>query len=57
MLGCVTFIWIRFFRFPPLIEAYNEQVRRARFFSQARYKQAETTIRARRGRSQKRRRR
>ena len=57
MLGIATYIWIRFFRFPPMIQAYNEQVRRARFFSQARYKQAEATIRARRGRGQKRRRR
>ena len=57
VIGAITFIWIRFFRFPPMIEAYNDQVRRARFFSQARYKQAEATIRARRGRGQKRRRR
>jgi Na+-transporting methylmalonyl-CoA/oxaloacetate decarboxylase gamma subunit len=58
VLGIATFIWIRFFRFPPYIEAYNEQMRRARFFSQARYKQAETTVRAKRGgRNQRRRKR
>lgn len=57
VVGIATFIWIRFFRFPPLIVAYNEQLRRARFFSQSRHKQAETTVRARRGRGQRRRRR
>ena len=31
--GIGTLIWIRFFRFPPIIDAYNEQLRRARFFS------------------------
>jgi hypothetical protein len=47
VVGLPTFAWIVFFRFPPLIEAYNAQLRRARFFSQARYKQAESTIRTR----------
>jgi hypothetical protein len=49
VIGILVFIWVRFYRFPPYIEAYNEQVRRARFFSQARYKQAEATVRAKRG--------
>ncbi|MEO6349638.1 MAG: hypothetical protein ABIP53_03215 [Candidatus Limnocylindrales bacterium] len=48
VIGILVFIWVRFYRFPPYIEAYNEQVRRARFFSQARYKQAEATVRAKR---------
>ena len=56
-VGIATFIWVRFFRFPPLIAAYNEQLRRARFFSQARYKQAEETVRSRRARGGRRRRR
>jgi hypothetical protein len=54
--GLIAFVWIRFFRFPPYIAAYNEQLRRARFFSQARYKQAEATVRSRRGRGGPRRR-
>jgi hypothetical protein len=59
VIGVLVFIWVRFYRFPPYIEAYNEQVRRARFFSQARYKQAEATVRTKRssGRSTRRRRR
>ncbi|MDQ3938826.1 MAG: hypothetical protein M3253_09140 [Chloroflexota bacterium] len=56
VVGIATFIWIRFFRFPPMIAAYNEQLRRARFFSQARYKSPEATVRAKRSRGQRRRR-
>ena len=48
VVGCATFIWIRFVRFPPLIEGYNNQLRRARFYSQQRYKTAEATVRSRR---------
>lgn len=51
IVGCATFIWIRFVRFPPLIEAYNNQLRRARFYSQQRYKTAEATMRTRRSAS------
>ena len=47
IVGCATFIWIRFVRFPPLIAAYNNQLRRARFYSQQRYKSAEATVRSR----------
>jgi len=47
VIGVATYIWIRFIRFPPLIAAYNEQLRRARFFSQSRYKHPEATIRRR----------
>jgi hypothetical protein len=57
VIGIATFVWIRFFRFPPYIAAYNEQLRRARFFSQSRYKQAEATIRTKRPRGGPRRRR
>ena len=56
VIGIATFVWIRFFRFPPYIEAYNEQLRRARFFSQSRYKHAEATVRSRRSRGSRRRR-
>jgi hypothetical protein len=56
LIGVVVFVWIRFFRFPPIIAAYNGQLRRARFFSQARYKSPEATVRARRTRGPRRRR-
>jgi hypothetical protein len=57
IVGIAAFVWVRFVRFPPLIAAYNEQLRRARFFSQARYKQAEATVRSRRSKGGRRRRR
>lgn len=57
VLGLTAFVWIRFFRFPVYIAAYNEQLRRARFFSQSRYKEAESTVRSRRSRGARSRRR
>lgn len=56
VIGVATFIWIRFYRFPPYIAAYNEQLKRARFFSQARYKHPEATVRTKRARGGRRRR-
>ena len=52
--GITAYAWIRFVHFPPLIEAYNAQLRRARFFSQAKYKHPEATIRTRRSRRRRR---
>lgn len=57
VVGLATFVWVRFFRFPPLIAIYNEQLRRARSVSQSRYRHPEATVRARRSRGQQRRRR
>jgi hypothetical protein len=57
IVGIATLIWIRFFRFPPYIQAYNDQLRRARFFSQSKYKAAEATVRSKRSRGSQRRRR
>jgi hypothetical protein len=54
VVGLAAFIWVRFFRFPPYIEAYNEQLKRARSFSQSRYKGAESTVRSRRARRRRR---
>jgi len=57
VVGCATFVWIRFFRFPPMIRVYNEQLRRARFMTQSRSKAAEATVRAKKTRGGQRRRR
>ena len=57
LIGLAVYVWIRFFRFPPLIEAYNEQMRRARSFSQARYQAPEATVRVKTTRNRRRRRR
>jgi hypothetical protein len=47
VVGLAVMVWIRFFHFPPMIAAYNEQLRRQRFFGEARHKAAEATIRRR----------
>lgn len=47
VIGLAAYAWTRFRYFPPIIAAYNQQLRRARFFSQAKYKHPETTIRQR----------
>jgi hypothetical protein len=57
VVGLATFVWIRFLRFPPLIEAYNQALRRARFLSQEKYRRAEATIRPRKTAAKARRRR
>ncbi len=54
LIGLAVYVWIRFFRFPPMIEVYNQQLRRARFFGQSRYAQPEATVRARRQRRRRR---
>jgi len=48
--GIGFYAWARFVRWPPLIELYNEQLKRQRFFSQARYKHPEATVRSKRRR-------
>jgi TctA family transporter len=50
LIGVSIYLWVRFVRFPPLIQAYNQQLRRARFFSQAKYRHPEATIRTKRRR-------
>jgi hypothetical protein len=54
VIGLATYAWVRFVRFPPMIAAYNHQLRRARFFSQSRYAQPEATVRSRRSRRRRR---
>jgi hypothetical protein len=47
IVGLGTFIWIRFFRFPPLIRSYNNALRRERSMSQKRFRDPDSTIRNR----------
>ena len=46
IVGVGTMIWIRWFRFPPLIVAYNSILRREQYLSQKKYATADATIRA-----------
>ena len=43
--GVGTMVWIRWFRFPPLIVAYNAILRREQYLAQKKYASAESTIR------------
>lgn len=45
IVGIGTMVWIRFYRFPPLILAYNSILRREQYLSQKRYATADSTIR------------
>ena len=45
VVGIGTMIWIRWFRFPPLIEVYNLQLRREQYLSEKKYATADATIR------------
>jgi hypothetical protein len=57
IVGLVVFVWVRFFYFPPQIEAYNAQLRRARFLAQSKYRNPEATIRSKGSRPARKRRR
>lgn len=46
IVGIGTMVWIRFYRFPPLIMAYNSILRREQYLSQKRYVTADSTIRS-----------
>ena len=47
VIGIGTMIWIRFYRFPPLILAYNRILRREQYLAQKKYVTADATIRPR----------
>ena len=47
IVGIGTMVWIRWFRFPPLIQAYNAVLRREQYLAQKTYASAESTIRTR----------
>ena len=46
IIGIGTMIWIRWYRFPPLILAYNSVLRREQYMSQKRYTNPDSTIRS-----------
>ncbi len=46
VVGIGTMVWIRWFRFPPLIETYNLILRREQYLAEKRYATADATIRA-----------
>ena len=47
IVGIATLVWIRFFRFPPLLAAYEQRMARERYFSRQKYSDPEATIKKR----------
>jgi hypothetical protein len=57
IIGIGTLVWVRFFRFPPLLRAHEQRLARQRYFSKQKFADPEATIRRRGGRRPQRRRR
>jgi hypothetical protein len=56
IVGLATLVWIRFRRFPPMFEVYEQKLARERYFSKTRFSRPEATIRCRPTRRSRRRR-
>lgn len=57
VIGLGALVWIRFFRFPPILTAYEQRLARQRYFSRQKFAEPEATIRRRGGPRRQRRRR
>ncbi len=57
VIGLGALVWIRFFRFPPILAAYEQRLARQRYFSRQKFAEPEATIRRRGGPRRQRRRR
>jgi hypothetical protein len=49
MTGLGTLVWIRFFRFPPILRAHEQRLARQRYFTKQKFADPESTIRRRGG--------
>lgn len=49
VVGLGTLVWIRFFRFPPILRAHEQRLARERYFSKQKFADPEATIRRRGG--------
>jgi hypothetical protein len=57
IVGLGTLVWIRFFRFPPILRAHEQRLARQRYYTKQKFADPEATIRRRGGRRAPRRRR
>ena len=57
VIGIGMLVWIRFFRFPPLLRAHEQRLARQRYYTKQKFADPEATIRRRGGRRPTRRRR
>jgi hypothetical protein len=55
-VGLGTLVWVRFRRFPPIFEVYEQKLARERYYSKTRFSRPETTIRSKPARRSRRRR-
>ena len=55
--GLGTLVWIRFVRFPPMLNAHQARLARERYYSRQKFSDPESTIKRRGGRRQQQRRR
>lgn len=55
VIGLGVFVWIRFVRFPPMLEAYELRLAKQRYHSRRQFAHPETTIRPKTGRRRRRR--
>jgi hypothetical protein len=46
VVGLATLVWVRFRRFPPILDVYEQKLARERFYSKTRFTRPEATIRA-----------
>jgi uncharacterized membrane protein len=57
VIGLSVFVWIRFRRFPPMLDAYEQVLAKQRYLSRQKFAHPEATIRRRPGRRSSRKRR
>ena len=57
IIGLGMLVWIRFFRFPPILRAHEQRLARQRYYTKQKFADPEATIRRRGGRRAPRRRR
>ena len=51
--GAAILLWIRFYRFPPVFEAYARKLARERYFTRSKFAHPESTIRTKPAKSAK----
>jgi hypothetical protein len=55
VIGCAVFAWVRFVRFPPILDLYETKLAKSRYYSRMKYARPEATIRTRGGKRRRRR--
>ena len=55
-IGLATMVWVRFIRFPPILDAYEHRLAKQRYFTKTKFARPEATIRPKTVRRSRRRR-